>query len=174
MTLQKRRLLMSSYITSQFSYCPLVWIIHNRKLNKKISQIHERALRIVYGDHKTKFLRLLNLDKSVTIHQRNLQYLLIEIYKVFFSFWVFFHEHSRFTGQQERGEGIYLTPLYHFHPLHRHLDIRRVIIAESSPLHIASSRTRTENFWSPSASHLPLSYAPWWICVRDQSDIRYC
>ena len=73
---------MSSYITSQFSYCPLVWIIHNRKLNKKISQIHERALRIVYGDHKTKFLRLLNLDKSVTIHQRNLQYLLIEIYKV--------------------------------------------------------------------------------------------
>ena len=92
---------MSSYITSQFSYCPLVWIIHNRKLNKKISQIHERALRIVYGDHKTKFLELLNLDKSVTIHQRNLEYLLIEIYKVFFFFLGFFHEHSR----DSRGRG---------------------------------------------------------------------
>ena len=33
----------------------------------------------------------------------------------FFSIWVFFHEHSRFTGQQGKGEGIYLTPLYHFH-----------------------------------------------------------
>ena len=51
----------------------------------------------------------------------------------FFSIWVFFYEHSRFTGQQGKGEGIYLTPLYHFHPLHRHLDISRAIIAESSP-----------------------------------------
>ena len=28
----------------------------------------------------------------------------------FFSVWVFFHEHSRFTGQQEKEEGIFLTP----------------------------------------------------------------
>ena len=61
---------------------------------------------------------------------------------VFFSIWVFFHEHSRFTGQQGKGEGINLTPLYHFHPLHRHLDISRAITADSSPLHIAGSRTR--------------------------------
>ena len=65
MTLQKRHLLMSSYITSQFNYCPLVWLIHNIKLNKKINKVHERALRIVYGDHKTKFSELLNIDKSV-------------------------------------------------------------------------------------------------------------
>ena len=70
----------------------------------------------------------------------------------FFSIWVFFHEHSRFTGQQGKGEGNYLTPLYHFHPLHRHLDISRAIAAESSPLHIAGSRTRTGNLWFPSAS----------------------
>ena len=70
----------------------------------------------------------------------------------FFSIWVFFHEHSRFTGQQGKGEGIYLTPLYHFHPRHRHLDISRVITVESSPLHIAGSRTRTGNLWFPSAS----------------------
>ena len=70
----------------------------------------------------------------------------------FFFYWIFFHEHSRFTGQQEKGEGIYLTPLYHFHPLHRHLDISRAITAESSPLHIAGSRTRTGNLWFPSAS----------------------
>ena len=49
-------------------------MIHNRKLNKKINKVHERALRIVSGDHKTGF--------SVTIHQRNLQYLHNEIYKV--------------------------------------------------------------------------------------------
>ena len=37
--------------------------------------------------------------------------------------WVFSHEHSQFTGQQGKGEGINLTPLYHFHALHRHLVI---------------------------------------------------
>ena len=43
--------------------------------------------------------------------------------KVLSPVWVFFHDHSQFTGQQEKGEGISLTPLYHFHPLYRHLDI---------------------------------------------------
>ena len=70
----------------------------------------------------------------------------------FFSIWVFFHEHSLFTGQQEKGEGIFLTPFYHFHPLHRHLDIGRAITTESSPLHIGSSRTGTGNLTFPSAS----------------------
>ena len=40
-----------------------------------------------------------------------------------------------------KGEGIFLTPDYHFHPRHRHLDISRAISAESSPLQTASSRT---------------------------------
>ena len=70
----------------------------------------------------------------------------------FFSIWVFFHNHSRITGLQGKREGISLSPHYHFHPLHRRLDISRVITTESSPLHIASSRTRTGNPWSPSAS----------------------
>ena len=50
----------------------------------------------------------------------------------FFSIWVFFHENSRFTGQQGKGEGIYLTPLYHFHQLHGHLGISRAITARKS------------------------------------------
>ena len=32
--------------------------------------------------------------------------------------WVYFHEHSQFTGQQGKGEVISLTPLKHFHRLH--------------------------------------------------------
>ena len=70
----------------------------------------------------------------------------------FFSIWVFFHEHSRITGLQGKGEGISLTPHYHFHPLHRQLGIGRAITAGSSPLRVASSRTRTGNLWFPIAS----------------------
>ena len=36
---------------------------------------------------------------------------------LFFSIWVFCHKHSWFKGQQGKGEGIYLTPLYHFSSL---------------------------------------------------------
>ena len=63
----------------------------------------------------------------------------------FFSIWVFFLNHPGITGLQGKGEGISLTPHYHFHQLHRHLDISWSITAESSPLHIGSSRTRTGN-----------------------------
>ena len=70
----------------------------------------------------------------------------------FFSIWVLFPEHSRITGLQGKRKGIPWTPHYHFHPLYRNLDISRAITAESSPLHIASSRTRTGNHWFPSAS----------------------
>ena len=40
-----------------------------------------------------------------------------------------------------------LTPFYHIHPFHEHLNIRWAIIAERSSLHISSGRTRTGNLW---------------------------
>ena len=68
------------------------------------------------------------------------KHLVAFIYAIhFFSMWVFLHRHSQFTGQQGKGEGIYLTPLYHFYLLHRHLDISWAIDTESSPLCIASA-----------------------------------
>ena len=70
----------------------------------------------------------------------------------FFSIWVFFHNHSRITRLQSKGKGISLTRHYHFHLLHRHLDISWAITAESLPLHIGSSWTRTGIFWFLSAS----------------------
>ena len=55
---------------------------HSSGLNNKINHIHERALRIVYKDFSTSFEGLLAKDKSVTIHNRDLQQLAIEIFKV--------------------------------------------------------------------------------------------
>ena len=51
----------------------------------------------------------------------------------FLSVQVFFDEHSRFTGQLGKGEAISLLPFFHFHLLHRHLDIIWSVTAESSP-----------------------------------------
>ena len=41
-----KRVMMNAFIVSQFSYCPLVWMFHDRSVNKKINKIHERSLRI--------------------------------------------------------------------------------------------------------------------------------
>ena len=81
MNLAQRRLIMNVVIFSQFGYCPLVWMFHSRKLNNRINNIHERALRIVYRDYGSTFQQLLKQNKSVTIHQRNLQILATEIFK---------------------------------------------------------------------------------------------
>ena len=61
---------------------------------------------------------------------------------VFFSMWIFSVTNIQDSQSgRRRGEAISLIPFFHFHPLHRHLDISRAITAESSPLHIASRLT---------------------------------
>ena len=48
------------------------------------------------------------------------------------------------------GGYLFNSSLYYSYPLCRHLNISRVTTAENSPLHVASSRSRTENL---STSH---------------------
>ena len=56
MNKQKRRTIMNYFVTSQFSYCPLIWMFHSRRLN--------------------------NEDNSVSTHHRNLQVLSTEMFKI--------------------------------------------------------------------------------------------
>ena len=56
-------------------------MFHSRKLNQRINSIHERALRVIYQDYKSMFPKLLQIDNSATIRQRNVQVLVTEISK---------------------------------------------------------------------------------------------
>ena len=82
MDLPKRKILMKAFITPQFSYCPLIWMFHSRTLNNRINNIRERALRLTYKDNQSSFKELLEKDHSVTVHHKNLQALVTEIFKV--------------------------------------------------------------------------------------------
>ena len=79
---KKLKLLMKASVMSQFSYCSLIWMFQNTNLNNMINRIHGKALRIAYKDNVSSFENLLLMDTSVTVHQRNLQFLMIEIYKI--------------------------------------------------------------------------------------------
>ena len=81
MSIKQRKMIMSAFIRSQFSYYPLIGMCHSRTIHSIINNIHERALRIVYEDNISSFALLLEKSGSVSIHHRNLQALAIDIYK---------------------------------------------------------------------------------------------
>ena len=82
MSTGQKRIIMKAFINSQFGYCPLVWMNHSRKIHNRINRIHERALRVVYNDNSGTFEELLLKDNAVKIHDRNLQVLVTEMFKV--------------------------------------------------------------------------------------------
>ena len=65
-----KKLLMNSFVTSQFNYYQLTWMCHSCTMNNKINQLDERYLRTVFSEKTLFFETLLEKDGSVTIHNR--------------------------------------------------------------------------------------------------------
>ena len=55
MNTEKMRLIINSFF-SQFIYCLITCMFHNRSLNHKVTRLHERCLRVIYNDgHSRQF-----------------------------------------------------------------------------------------------------------------------
>ena len=59
MRCNQRKIIMNAFISSQFNYCPLLWMCHSRSLNTQTNKIHHRALSIIYRDYTSPFETLL-------------------------------------------------------------------------------------------------------------------
>ena len=81
LSLDQKKIALNSFVHSQFSYAPLAWMFHSRDINNKINRVHKRALRLVYNDHISCYKHLLRIDGGFTIHERNIQILMIEMFK---------------------------------------------------------------------------------------------
>ena len=79
---EKGRVLMKAFITTNFDYCPIAWMLLSRDLNNKMNPLHERTLRITNEDKMSSFQNLLKEENSVSIHQRNLKLLATKVFKV--------------------------------------------------------------------------------------------
>ena len=81
--INKQRVLMKTFTISQFSRCSLVGMFHSRNTKNRVNKLRERALRLVYdGSPNLSFDELLIKGKSISIYQRNLQFLATEIFKL--------------------------------------------------------------------------------------------
>ena len=81
LNLSQAKILYNSFILSQFNYCCLVWMFCSKTPQNKINQIQKRALLIVYNKPNLSLDKLVELDKSTTIHVKNIITLLTDACK---------------------------------------------------------------------------------------------
>ena len=81
LSVDKAKLLANAFTGSQFNYAPLIWMFAGKTLIKKICKIHHRTLQVVYDDFNKSYDELLELNNDLSIHQRHLRYLAIEVFK---------------------------------------------------------------------------------------------
>ena len=81
LSVDKAKLLANAFIDSQFNYAPLIWMLAGKTLINKIYKIHHRTLQVVYDDFNKSYDLLLELNNDLSIYQRHLYYLTIEVFK---------------------------------------------------------------------------------------------
>ena len=87
LSIEKTHLLCNAYILSNFNYCPLIWSFCSREGNNMINKSHKLVLNIIHSNlqrnRKQSLDELISIENCTTIHIKNLQQLMIEIYKCF-------------------------------------------------------------------------------------------
>ena len=68
-------------IMSSFNYCPLVWMFSGKDADYNINRTYKRALRTLRKDYESSFDTLFERSDATTMHFKNLQKLLLEIFK---------------------------------------------------------------------------------------------
>jgi hypothetical protein len=81
LTFSKRKLLLNSFVQSQFTHAPLVWMLHTKTANNKINRVHYKFLKTLYDDNDSTFKELLDKEGTFTVHEKNIQTLLIQMNK---------------------------------------------------------------------------------------------
>ena len=81
LNLEQAQVLTETYISSNFRYCPLIWMFCGKMSDNLIVKPHYRTLWVIYDTQTRSYEELLHLSGKKKIHTQNLQILMIEIYK---------------------------------------------------------------------------------------------
>lgn len=82
----QRRIILSSILTEQLSYCPLLWTFCSRQSSHLLNKLQGQAIRTIYNDYDSCFSELSELLES-TDRIKNITLLMTGIYKFCNDFW---------------------------------------------------------------------------------------
>ena len=74
---QERKVLINSFVLSNFNYFPLVWMLTNAKSVHKIEAIQKRALRFMLNDYESSYEDLLKKSGNSIMNLRRTRSLCI-------------------------------------------------------------------------------------------------
>ena len=79
--IDEKKVLVNSFVLSNFNYCLLVWFISSTKSWKKIENLQKRALRFLLNDYESSYEKLLEKSDKSTINLRSHRILCLEVFK---------------------------------------------------------------------------------------------
>ena len=78
---KKRKVLVNTFVMSNFNYCSLIWNFSSAQSLSKIENLYKRALRFLLNDYDSTYEDLLEKSGHPNINSRRHGTLSIEIYK---------------------------------------------------------------------------------------------
>ena len=72
LSLSKKKILVNSFFNSQFTYLPVIWMLHSRIIDNKIIRLNEKCLCLLCRVKSSSFKKPLEQNKSVMIHTKSL------------------------------------------------------------------------------------------------------
>ena len=82
--IDEKKVLVNSFVLSNFNYCPLVGLSRLLNHGKKIENLQKRALRFLLNDHKSSYEKLLEKSDKSTINLRSHRSLCLEVFKTIY------------------------------------------------------------------------------------------
>ena len=148
LTVQKARTLDNAFIDSQFNYAPLIWMFAGKTLINETCKIHHRTLRVVYNEYNKSYGELLQINNNVSIHQRHLQYLALEVFKSLMHLnpefmWSYFNENP-IPYDLRKGIKVFLPPVKSFRFGLNSIQFRGSSLWNNLPSSIKNSQTINE------------------------------
>ena len=77
-----KNIIYNSYISSNFNYCPIVWMFTGKINLEKIEKTNKRALRYVANNYEAEYDDMCQDQKVLNIHKRCIKTVAIQMYKI--------------------------------------------------------------------------------------------
>ena len=82
--IDEKKVLVNSFVLSNFNYYPLVWFISSTRSWKKIENLQKRALRFLLNDYESSYEKLLEKSDKSTINLQSHRSLCFEVFKTIY------------------------------------------------------------------------------------------